>query len=105
MKSNFLFVGLNLNTIVQEKKPEACTFHGWCFKNKEHQKYLNVETRLLFSPALIKFLATPLVPLLVQYLRKDLVLCFSFDLRRDVNSSILYLSKLTKFGLYHNFWA
>jgi len=36
MKAKFLFVGLNLNTIVQEKTPETCTFHGWCFKNKEH---------------------------------------------------------------------
>jgi len=34
-ESNFLFVGLNLNAIVQEKTPERCTFHGWCFKNKE----------------------------------------------------------------------
>jgi len=61
MKANLLFVGLNPNTNVQEKTPE---FHVWCFKNKEQQKYLNVETRL-FSPALIKFLATRLVPLLV----------------------------------------
>jgi len=37
MKADFLFVGLNLNKIVQEKKPETCTFHGWCFKNKEHE--------------------------------------------------------------------
>jgi len=65
MKANFLFVDLNPNTDVQEKTPEICTFHGWCFKNKEHQRYLNVETRLLFSPALIKFLTTRLVPLLV----------------------------------------
>jgi len=36
MKGDFLFVGLNLNTIVQQKKPETCTFHGRCFKNKEH---------------------------------------------------------------------
>jgi len=28
MKANFLVVGLNLNTIVQEKTPETCTFHG-----------------------------------------------------------------------------
>jgi len=28
MKEDFLFVGLNLNTIVQEKTPETCTFHG-----------------------------------------------------------------------------
>ena len=28
LKADFLFVGLNLNTIVQEKTPEACTFHG-----------------------------------------------------------------------------
>jgi len=26
--ADFLFVGLNLNTIFQEKTPEACTFHG-----------------------------------------------------------------------------
>jgi len=36
MKADFLFFGLNLNTIVQEKTPETCTFHGCCFKNKEH---------------------------------------------------------------------
>jgi len=28
MKANFLFVGLNLNTVVQEKTPETSTFHG-----------------------------------------------------------------------------
>jgi len=28
MKANFLFVSLKLNTIVQEKTPEICTFHG-----------------------------------------------------------------------------
>jgi len=78
MKANFLFVGLNLNTNVQEKTPETCTFHGWCFKNKEHQKYLNVETRLLFSAALIKFLATGLIPLLVYTKRS-----FWFDLCGD----------------------
>ena len=49
MKVNFLFVDLNLSTIVREKTLETCTFRGWCFKNKEHKKYLNVETRLLFS--------------------------------------------------------
>jgi len=65
MKANILFVGLNPDTNVQEKTPEICTFHGWCIENKEHQKYLNVEIRLLFSPAVIKFLATRLVPLLV----------------------------------------
>jgi len=27
MKANFLFVGLNPNTNVQEKTPETCTFH------------------------------------------------------------------------------
>jgi len=31
MKADFLFVGLNLNTNVQEKTPETSTFHGWCF--------------------------------------------------------------------------
>jgi len=36
MKANVLAVGLNLNTVVQEKTPETSTFHGWCFKNKEH---------------------------------------------------------------------
>jgi len=35
-ESRHLFVGLNLNTIVQEKAPETCTFHWWCVKNKEH---------------------------------------------------------------------
>jgi len=33
MKAEFLFVGVNLNTYVQEKTQETCTFHGW---NKEH---------------------------------------------------------------------
>jgi len=28
MKADFLFVGLNLNTYVQQKTPETCTFHG-----------------------------------------------------------------------------
>jgi len=28
MKGNFLLVGLNMNTIVQEKTPETCAFHG-----------------------------------------------------------------------------
>jgi len=28
MKAVFLFVGLNLNTLVQEKTPETCMFHG-----------------------------------------------------------------------------
>jgi len=50
MQGNFLFVGLNPNTNVQEKTPEICTFHGWCFKNKKHLKYLNVGTQL-FSPS------------------------------------------------------
>jgi len=36
MKSDFSFAGLNLKTIVQEKKPEKCTFYGWCFKNEGH---------------------------------------------------------------------
>jgi len=40
MKANLLFVGLNPNINVQEKTSEICTFHGWCFKNKKHQKYL-----------------------------------------------------------------
>jgi len=35
MNADFLFVDLNLNTIIQEKTPETCTFHGWCYKNKE----------------------------------------------------------------------
>jgi len=65
MKTDFLFVGLNLNTIVQEKTPKPCTFHGCCFKNKKHQKYINVKTRLLFSPALIKLIGMRLVPLQV----------------------------------------
>jgi len=64
MKADFLYVGLNLDTIVQEKTSETCTFNGWCFINKKHSKYLNVKSRL-FSPALIKFLATCLVALLV----------------------------------------
>jgi len=94
MKANFLFVGLNANTNVQEKTLEIRKFHGWWFKNKEHQKYLNVEIRLLFSAALVKFLAARLVPLLAFTKR-------SFDLVYvlTVSTGILYLSKLTKFGL------
>jgi len=34
MKADFLFDGLNLNTCVEEKTPETCTFHGWCFKKR-----------------------------------------------------------------------
>jgi len=97
MKANFLFVDLNPNTNVQEKTPEICTFHGCCFKNKEHQKYFNVETRLLFSAALIKFLATRLVTLLVFNKRS----CFVFYLIYVliISSSVFYLSKLIKFEL------
>jgi len=37
MKADFLFAELNLSTYGQEKTPETCTFHGWCFiKNKDH---------------------------------------------------------------------
>jgi len=97
VKANFLFVDLNPNTNVQEKTPEICTFHRWCFENKEHQKYLHVETRLLFSPAIIKFLATRLVALLVFTKTSS----FVFDLIYVViiSSSIFYLSKLIKFEL------
>jgi len=58
MKADFL--------LFRRKRQKHARFlgDGWCFKNKE-QKYLNVETRLWFSPALIKFLATRLVALLV----------------------------------------
>jgi len=37
MKAEFLFVDLNLSTVVREETPETCTFHGWCFKDKEHK--------------------------------------------------------------------
>jgi len=50
-------------------------------KNKEHQKYLNVETQLLFSPVQINFLAMRLVPLLV-FTKRSCAL-FWFDLCRD----------------------
>jgi len=36
MEIDLLFVGLNRNTIVQEKAPETWKFYGWCFENKEH---------------------------------------------------------------------
>jgi len=75
MKADFVFVYLNLNTIVQEKKPETCTFHGWYFKNKEHHKYLNVGTRLLFTP-ILKFLSTHLVATASIYQK---ILWFDFD--------------------------
>jgi len=29
MRTDFLFVGLNLNTTVQGKTPDRCTFYGW----------------------------------------------------------------------------
>jgi len=95
MNTNFLFVDLNPNTNAQEKRPDICTFHGWWFKNKEHQKFLNAEIRLLFSPALIKFLATRLVPLLVFTKRScDLSLIWSMSW---LLVAVYYLSKLIKF--------
>ena len=77
MKADSLFVGLNLNTYAQAKTLETCTFHGWCFKNKEHEKYLNVETRLVVFSNPIKILVALLV------LPKDLVVCSWFDLCGD----------------------
>jgi len=58
--------------------------------------YLNIVTRLLFSPALIKFLATRLVALLVFIYQR--LLWFVFD----------FIPKLTKFEFIitifeHNF--
>jgi len=52
MKADFLFVGLNLNPIVQEKTPETCTSHGWFFKNKKSRSIQNsknniTETKML----------------------------------------------------------
>jgi len=107
MKANILFVGLNPNTNVQEKTPEICTFHGWCFKNKEHQKYLNVETGLLFSRTLIKFLATRLVPLLVFTKRSNLtyvvMLVAVYLIYRNLPQllSILCLFKLAELMCFH----
>jgi len=57
-------------------------------------KNLNAETRLLFSPALIKFLATRL-----GALQKGLVVCCWFDHLIYVviiSSSTFYSSELTK---------
>ena len=35
-KADFLLVGINLNTCVQEKTPETCTFHGsWMMLYKQ----------------------------------------------------------------------
>jgi len=56
LKTDFLFAGLNPNTVVQKKTPDKCTFYGCCFKNMWHS---NVETQLLCA-ATIKFLATRL---------------------------------------------
>jgi len=36
MKADFLFAGLNLEHNCSGETPETRTFHGWCFKNKEH---------------------------------------------------------------------
>ena len=103
MKANFLFVGLNLNTIVQEKTAETFTFHRWCFENKEHYKYLNVKTRL-FSPALIKISGYALgctagIYQKIWYLSKYLVFVFDLIYVAIVSSNTFYLSELTKFEL------
>ena len=93
MKADFLFVGLNLNTIVQEKMPETCTFHGWCLKTKEH---LNFETRLFFS-ALLKFLATRLVANAGSYQQ---MLGFVSDLIYVIfwfSVAVLFIAESTKF--------
>jgi len=49
MRADFLFVGLNLNTNVQEKTPETCMFQGWCFENKDHE-VSKIEWRCLKFP-------------------------------------------------------
>jgi len=36
MKSDFLFVGLNMNIYVQEKRQKHARFVDDAFKNKEH---------------------------------------------------------------------
>jgi len=59
MKTYFLFAGLNLNTVGQEKN--ARHMHvSWMMHLKQGIKHLNVETRLLFAH-LLKFPATRLL--------------------------------------------
>jgi len=62
VKANFLFAGLNLNTIVQKKMLDECTFYGWCFKNKG-QKKLKCWDSVVVCP-LSKFLSTRLLPVI-----------------------------------------
>jgi len=35
MKADVLFVGMQLFRRNRQKH-ETCSYHGWCFKNKEH---------------------------------------------------------------------
>jgi len=100
LKADFLFVELNLSTNFQAKTPETCTFHGLCFKKKKHQKYLNVETRLLFSPDLMNILATRLVGGCTASIYQNILwFVFGFIYVVIVTSSTFYLSELTKFEL------
>jgi len=65
MKAEFLFVSLNLNTIVQENTPETCHFINDA-KKQGSLNCLSVKTRLLCAPQLT-FLATRLVATASMY--------------------------------------
>jgi len=54
MKADFIFVGVNVNIIIQKKTPEKAHFMDEGLKIKGI-KYFNVETRLLFAPSYQNF--------------------------------------------------
>ena len=103
MKSYFSFVGLYLNTIVQEKTPETCTFHGWCFKMKEHQNMKCWNSVVVFpSPNKI----SDYVPGSTGSIYQKIWWFFYLIYVVIISSSIFYSSELTKIWIdYHNFWA
>ena len=57
MKSDFLFAGLNLNRIIQNKSAKKGTFYRSSFKNTGH--YM-LKLGCCLPPPLSKFLATRL---------------------------------------------
>jgi len=61
MKADFLFVGLNLNIVVQERNRQTnAHFVDDVLKTRRKYKYSNVETQLLFPSSPSKFLAAHL---------------------------------------------
>jgi len=61
MKEDFLFVGLNMNIIIQKKMWQKKAHFVDDALNSRSIIYLNADTFLLFAPPLSKFLATRLV--------------------------------------------